>query len=1409
MVDYELEAQILLDSIRKDKTRAVNNKSKKKNSRDNSSSNRSRSRSRGRDKKKEDTLSELNDILQNDVNKVDDVDNAKDVNQNQGVPSRISATPSMQHNPILVRRKSASPSLSVSPARTLSTCPESSTEDDSSSSSISNSSIISKSYSRSNTNSSSISNSSSSSSDSEIDYNTSYRITGLSESDTTRSTCDSKITPNSKARSFGISTLMSDGTPVSNSRTSRLLRGEQMKSIRQEMISRQSTSSSYISGQSKVSGNKKVDESWRSASGYNMSECGGLDGTIHPKASSRRKGRSKSPLISSMTSEGGSGLKSIHTPTPCELYDRLDRSGGSNKEGSGSSSVGKETSSVTTGTTSSSTTASSSSSSSGRVSTSSFSSSGRHSLDKTNHSLYDSSSLDRANRSMSTLTKSIFSTPIRRHMSGKHSKSTKKKNNLTKKKRVLQRSPNSSLSSSQVATLSESQIFNYWESHRIGVVPGIEVSETSQLNSAKSNNKSRRNSFKDLLLRRETELDKERRKDAMIRLDGIKEENHHDYHRDNYQADEQYHNGEDTALVSYSAEYTLKDDKENQITKSMNRIIEDDPTMVDVNSHQQPAHTQSYIYFVLFLSSMICILSYTTPKTISISTYSTIDKTTLSCLIISICLSFITSIVLKFNKTRRYMVKRVKLETSSMRIEFKSIVSLVSIVLLIVWTIISGTILFDVDTEAEYKGEKERQIPNANLYFSTWVSFCIASWLFADRCVYSSDTQSRNQVRRTTQQNDISKGWILNFFCSILLIAFCESTRNHACNTDDLLEESTSLPCEQLHLGVVFGSLGIVLTFFNCGVRTLRSYRILQSIDMYNIEDMAKLWDRRVDLVSCGLSILNILLFALNVEYLTSQTSARLGSEMSNIYICSWICFGVSVYLLLKHVDIIKNLEQSSIELPQQERARVSNEPDKRSYAGGSSSRIPLIHKMINCRHGHGSKAMSAFTDEDSYEYDEESGGWNTSQTTSYSSSSYSNESEESEVSTITPGNFRQPNSTEELNGHGGRPTYYYEDDGNLTIDFHGQRPTTVRPPRTNFEYQHQQPRQHDVPMRPDPTGTSPSSSLESQDVYQILKQQGTKPLEKSLDSQIGLSNKQRQKKHSKSIPRSYPISKSKPTPPSSQSSSSQSSSSSSKSTHGSIDANFVNSIRSASWRRAESLQFEENELYQPVKDSNNGPVLGRRESLVSDPEVNLLIKTLKSERGVCEASDKSVDGSDQDDDSSSNVSYLPHNNEGTDSIEDTTNTQTVTPKLISTKFSKEGSKDTEPTAASTVCSTTMCSISALDTSASTRDTGISAGPLTVASSCSPITEDGSIEMFFKKREKQRKSIKKNKKKVQRPDEDDMSDISDESNGQKLVDQLLAQAQQKRRKPKSKRGEKRVNEVLKQAELRAHHMVYS
>ena len=372
---------------------------------------------------------------------------------------------------------------------------------------------------------------------------------------------------------------------------------------------------------------------------------------------------------------------------------------------------------------------------------------------------------------------------------------------------------------------------------------------------------------------------------------------------------------------------------------------------------------------------------------------------------------------------------------------------------------------------------------------------------------------------------------------------------------------------------------------------------------------------------------------------------------------------------------------------------------------------------------------------------------------------------------------FRQPNLTEEFNGHGG-PTYYYEDDGNLTIDFHGQSPTRS-PPRTNFEYQQQQPRQHDVPMRPDPNGKSPSSSLESQDVYQILKQQGTKS------------------RRSKSIPRSHPISKSKPTPPSSQSSSSQSSSSSSKSTHGSIDTNFVNSIRSASWRRAESLQFEENELYQPVKDSNNnGPF--RRESLVSDPEVNLLINTLKSERGVFEASDKAVDG-----DSSSNVSYLPHNNEDTDSIEDTPNTQTVTPKLIST-FSKEESKDTELTAASTVCSTTLCSTSALDTSASTRDTGISAGPLTVASSCSPITEDGSIEMFFKEREKQRKSTKKQKRKARQPvDEDDMSDISDESNGQKLVDQLLAQAQQKRRKPKSKRGEKRVNEVLKQAELRA------
>ena len=350
--------------------------------------------------------------------------------------------------------------------------------------------------------------------------------------------------------------------------------------------------------------------------------------------------------------------------------------------------------------------------------------------------------------------------------------------------------------------------------------------------------------------------------------------------------------------------------------------------------------------------------------------------------------------------------------------EFKSIVSLLSIVLLIcwgiVWRIVSFNNTHDDNELGLYEGgsSSSDEIWNANLYIGTWFSFGLVCWLFADGCVApSSDDvtqpqppqqQDRHKVQwqsfaameeqsRRLARIDIARSWMLNFIFSILLIAICGSTlHSPICGggSGSILNGTTL--CERLRLSIVFGVLGIVLTLVYCGIRFVKAFQLEQKsvvksnhVSNYNLW---LFWNTRVDQVSAVLSIICSTVYTLNAGFMTS--SGSVGSNVGNVWLVSWACFGLSIYLTMKHVDIFWSKKTGL------RRASVDKASNKNHF--------PVIH--VHRRRS--SCDTSAITDDEtsasgtsySVTCDEETGG-----TTSYTSSERSMEDYESDFTSTLP----------------------------------------------------------------------------------------------------------------------------------------------------------------------------------------------------------------------------------------------------------------------------------------------------------------------------------------------------------------------------------------------------------------------
>ena len=210
-----------------------------------------------------------------------------------------------------------------------------------------------------------------------------------------------------------------------------------------------------------------------------------------------------------------------------------------------------------------------------------------------------------------------------------------------------------SISNSDRTSSSSSQTtLNYWQSHRFGLTPGVELpnADVGSLLRQSNNQQQRRNYIRQLAADRRTC-------------------SYGNHNRNSYKT-----SMKDGVLRQYLQEGTLPkmkktvledDERQPQKSDSYNIVKKNHNSRRDVNGdahsnttqpnqqQQQPIHTQSSVYFILFLTSFICAVSIipSSSTTDMMTSPSKSCKIGRSCLIISTILSIVAAIGLKWPRT--------------------------------------------------------------------------------------------------------------------------------------------------------------------------------------------------------------------------------------------------------------------------------------------------------------------------------------------------------------------------------------------------------------------------------------------------------------------------------------------------------------------------------------------------------------------------------------------------------------------------------------------------------------------------------------------------------------------------------------------------------------------------------------
>lgn len=177
---------------------------------------------------------------------------------------------------------------------------------------------------------------------------------------------------------------------------------------------------------------------------------------------------------------------------------------------------------------------------------------------------------------------------------------------------------------------------------------------------------------------------------------------------------------------------------------------------------------------------------------------------------------------------------------------------------------------------------------NTNLFCATWVSFAFAAFLFAD--LFTADDVNGIIPMEHKSANGIERGWILMLFASIAVLTFGYSVLiNPMCGVSS--SSSNIVVCRYSLSSVVTGVLGVLTSLSYLAASAVHERDCLRG----------KQWSRRkLNILGLALNAVTIICYTTNVILTTSSSGP--GSDPSNLYFSSWLCFGMALYLCAVNV---------------------------------------------------------------------------------------------------------------------------------------------------------------------------------------------------------------------------------------------------------------------------------------------------------------------------------------------------------------------------------------------------------------------------------------------------------------------------------------------------------------------------
>ncbi|KAL7471713.1 hypothetical protein ACHAXS_012379 [Conticribra weissflogii] len=321
------------------------------------------------------------------------------------------------------------------------------------------------------------------------------------------------------------------------------------------------------------------------------------------------------------------------------------------------------------------------------------------------------------------------------------------------------------------------------------------------------------------------------------------------------------------------------DSSVNATKKAMNRGINN---FVVANGRLS---SRANIWLFLFVSSTIATASFaiTSPNALR----SGMQHIALLACSLGMFLSFILACSFRHRLLREFLVKRFTMDGVP-EIPFitpalnficintnQTLEMHLSVFSMFLWCV-AAVVILDMENSLAVTWT---QVWSSNLYFSTWISILLSFFLVAE-LITTGDTSGIHPLYYRGN-NQVNRTFILLLFSSLCLIAFGASHLSGPLCDGALME---TISCRNCIFSVAFAVIGILVVCFHFTIVAVEKTTLrprLHSVDA-SLFGFCLAW------------------YTLHAGIVTSPGAAGWNP---NIFVSSWICFFLSIYLCIHHID--------------------------------------------------------------------------------------------------------------------------------------------------------------------------------------------------------------------------------------------------------------------------------------------------------------------------------------------------------------------------------------------------------------------------------------------------------------------------------------------------------------------------